>query len=108
MRNQDQLNTLLRDLYDPSSPRYHQFLSVDEFAQQFGPTTDQQQAVKDNLTQQGFSVTRIGGAGFGVTVGGPVTTVFGAPGVLVIGGVPPISVTLLSASATAAIMESRI
>ncbi|TMC89729.1 MAG: hypothetical protein E6J10_00825, partial [Chloroflexi bacterium] len=44
VRNQDQLNTLLHDLYNPSSPRYHQFLSVDEFAQQFGPTTDQQQA----------------------------------------------------------------
>ena len=58
VRNQDQLNTLLHDLYDPSSPRYHQFLSVDEFAQQFGPTTDQQQAMKDYLTQQGFSVTQ--------------------------------------------------
>src|SRR6266851_3046802 len=58
LRNQDQLDSLLHDLYDPSSPRYHQFLSVDEFAQQFGPTTDQQQAVEDYLTQQGFSVTR--------------------------------------------------
>lgn len=58
MRNQDQLNTLLHDLYDPSSPRYHQYLSVDEFAQEFGPTIDQQQAVESYLTQQGFSVTQ--------------------------------------------------
>ena len=58
LRNQDQLDALLRDLYDPSSPGYHQFLSVDEFAQRFGPTADQQLAVKDYLTQHGFSVTR--------------------------------------------------
>ena len=58
LRNQDQLNTLLHDLYDPSSPNYHQFLSVAEFAQRFGPTTDQQQAVENYLTQQGFTITQ--------------------------------------------------
>jgi len=58
MRNQDQLDVLLHDLYDPSSLNYHHFLSVDEFAQQFGPTSAQQQAVIDYLTQQGFSVTQ--------------------------------------------------
>ena len=45
LRNQDQLDSLLHDLYDSSSPRYHQFLSVDEFARRFAPTADQQQAV---------------------------------------------------------------
>jgi subtilase family serine protease len=58
MRNQDQLNALLHDLYNPSSPAYHRFLSVDQFAQQFGPTGEQQQAVINYLTQQGFTITR--------------------------------------------------
>ena len=39
LRNQAQLDTLLHDLYDPSSPNYHRFLSVEQFTAQFGPTT---------------------------------------------------------------------
>lgn len=58
MRNQGQLDALLHNLYDPSSPQYHQYLSVTEFAQQFGPTTAQQQAVENYLTQQGFTITQ--------------------------------------------------
>jgi len=58
MRNQDQLNALLHDQYDPTSPRYHQFLTVEQFATQFGPTLDQEQAVENYLTQQGFTVTQ--------------------------------------------------
>ncbi|HBE26631.1 MAG TPA: hypothetical protein DDW33_13195 [Ktedonobacter sp.] len=58
LRNQDQLNALLHDLYDPSSPAYHQFLSVADFAQRFGPTIDQQQAVEDYLTRHGFTITQ--------------------------------------------------
>ncbi len=58
MRNQGQLDALLHNLYDPSSPQYHQYLSVAEFAQQFGPTAAQQQAVENYLTQQGFTITQ--------------------------------------------------
>ncbi len=58
LRNQYELNALLRDLYDPSSPNYHQFLTVAEFAQRFGPTAEQQQAVEHYLTRQGFTVTQ--------------------------------------------------
>lgn len=58
LRNQDQLNALLRDLYDPASPSYRQFLSVDEFAQRFGPTAEQQQVVMNYLTQRGFTITQ--------------------------------------------------
>jgi subtilase family serine protease len=58
MRNQGQLNALLHDLYDPSSPMYHQFLTVDQFARQFGPTDTQQQAVENYLTQHGFTITQ--------------------------------------------------
>ncbi len=58
LRNQDQLDMLLHEQYDPSSSHYHQFLTVDQFAQQFGPTTDQQQAIENYLTRQGFTITQ--------------------------------------------------
>ena len=43
LRNQQALNLLLRDLYDPASPRYHQFLTPDQFTQMFGPTAEDYQ-----------------------------------------------------------------
>ncbi len=58
LRNQDQLSALLQSLYDPSSPNYHQYLTPDEFAQRFGPTAEQRQAVIDYLIQKGFTVTQ--------------------------------------------------
>ena len=58
LRNQDRLSALLQSLYNPSSPNYRQFLTPGEFAQQFGPTAWQQQAIIDYLTQQGFSITQ--------------------------------------------------
>jgi kumamolisin len=57
LRNRAELTTLLNNLYDPSSPSYHQFLTVQQFAQEFGPTQAQQQAVEDYLTRQGFRIT---------------------------------------------------
>ena len=59
LRNQDQLSALLQSLYNPSSPNYHQYVTQDEFAQRFGPTAVQRQAVIDYLTRQGFSVTQV-------------------------------------------------
>jgi subtilase family serine protease len=58
LRNQDQLSTLLNNLYDPNSPSYHHYLSVAQFAQEFSPTAQEQQAVESYLTAQGFTVTQ--------------------------------------------------
>jgi len=58
LRNQEQLSALLQSLYDPSSSNYHQYLTPDQFAQQFGPTAGQRQQVIDYVTGQGFSVTQ--------------------------------------------------
>ena len=58
LRNREQLSALLSELYDPASPNYHQFLTPDQFAQQFAPSADQRQAVIGYLTQQGFIVTQ--------------------------------------------------
>ena len=59
LRNQDQLSALLQSLYNPSFPAYHQYLTPDEFAQRFGPTAAQRQAVIDYLIRQGFTVTQV-------------------------------------------------
>ena len=46
LRNAAGLDALLRALYDPSSPRYHRYLSVASFTGQFGPSkSDYAQAV---------------------------------------------------------------
>lgn len=59
LNNRAQLSALLSDLYNPSSPSYHQFLSVEQFTQRFGPTTAQEQAVFTYLLQQGFIITKV-------------------------------------------------
>src|ERR1700690_2839629 len=38
LRNQTQLDEFLKNLYDPSSAYFHQFLTVEEFTSLFGPT----------------------------------------------------------------------
>ena len=59
MRNQQELTSLLSDLYNPRSPRYHQFLTAQEFAAEFDPTADQVQQVSNYLQQQGLTITHI-------------------------------------------------
>ena len=56
LRNQADLDQLLKDLYDPSSPSYRQFLSVDEFAARFGPTQQDYNALIDFAQKNGFTV----------------------------------------------------
>ena len=59
LRNQQELQTLLREMYTPHSPSYHHFLSPQQFVDEFGPTAEQQQQVVDYLQQQGLSITHI-------------------------------------------------
>jgi subtilase family serine protease len=63
LRNQQELHTLLSDLSNPHSPRYHQFLTPQQFADEFGPTADQQQQVIDYLRQAGLQITHIASNG---------------------------------------------
>src|ERR1022692_3457563 len=57
LRNQAELTSLLGRLYDPSSPDYRHFLSVDQFTEQFGPTAEDYQAVIDFAHANGLTVT---------------------------------------------------
>jgi subtilase family serine protease len=57
LRNQAELTSLLGRLYDPSSPDYRHFLSVDQFTEQFGPTAADFQAVVAFAQANGLQVT---------------------------------------------------
>ncbi len=57
LRNSAALANLLADLYDPSSPKFRQFLSVAEFTEQFGPTADDYGKVVRFAQASGLAVT---------------------------------------------------
>ena len=54
LRNKEQLDQLVRELYDPNSLNYHKFLTKDEFNQQYAPSLDVEQAVQHYFTAQGM------------------------------------------------------
>jgi len=56
LRNQDELDQLIQNLYDPTSPSYHHFLTVDQFTAEFGPTQRDYNAVIDYLQANGITV----------------------------------------------------
>jgi hypothetical protein len=75
LRNQEQLNTLLQELYDPNSPSYHHFLTVKQFTDQFGPDVVDYQRVVAFAQTYGLKVTRTFGNRLVVDVSGPVAAI---------------------------------
>jgi hypothetical protein len=57
LRNQQELDTLLQQLYNPASPNYHRYLTPEEFTARFGPTEKDYQAVMDFAKSNGLAVT---------------------------------------------------
>jgi len=57
LRNQSELNQLLAEISDPSSPEYQHYLTPDQFAAMFGPTVCDYDAVLAWAKAQGFTVT---------------------------------------------------
>jgi uncharacterized repeat protein (TIGR01451 family) len=57
LRNAQVLTNLLREIYDPSSPNYHHYLTPQQFAQQFGATEIDYEALVKFVKQNGFTVT---------------------------------------------------
>jgi subtilase family serine protease len=60
LRDPDGLETFLQQVYDPSSPIYHQFLSVQDFTNMFGPTQADYDAVVHFAQANGFKL--VGGS----------------------------------------------
>jgi subtilase family serine protease len=58
VRNPAGLQELLRQLSDPASPRYRQYLSVAEFTDQFGPAQTDYDAVAAFAKAHGMTVTQ--------------------------------------------------
>lgn len=58
LRNQEELNLLLQQLYDPASPVYHAYLTPQDFAQRFGPTEQDYQAVMAFATARHLNITK--------------------------------------------------
>jgi subtilase family serine protease len=64
LRNQKALTHLLQEIYNPASPSYHHYLTPAQFAEQFGPTEKDYQAViafakANGLTVAGTDPTRM-------------------------------------------------
>lgn len=74
-RNRQGLDDLVRQLYDPASPRYRHFLTPEEFAAAFGPSEEDCQAVAAYVRSNGLTVTRIHSNRLILEVEGPVRAV---------------------------------
>jgi subtilase family serine protease len=75
LRNQAGLNTLLGNLYNPSSPSFHQYLTVDEFTALYGPSEEDYNAVIQFAQTNGFSVVGTSRNRVNVDVVGTVQTI---------------------------------
>jgi subtilase family serine protease len=75
LRNQTELDSFLKELYDPLSPSYHQFLTVEEFTTMFGPTADDYDAVIRFAKENGFTVSGTSPNQVNVDVTGPVASI---------------------------------
>jgi len=75
LRNEAELDQLLKNLYDPQSPLFHKFLSVQEFTAQFGPSEQDYAAVLAFAEQNGLKVTATSPNRLLVNVAGPVANV---------------------------------
>ena len=58
LRHQSELETFLRDVYDPSSASYRHFLTVPEFTARFGPSQEDYDALIRFSGTSGFTVIR--------------------------------------------------
>lgn len=57
LRNQDQLEKLLSELADPSSANYRHYVTPEQFAERFGPSKEDYQALSAFFESRGFTIT---------------------------------------------------
>jgi subtilase family serine protease len=75
LRDQEGLDSFLRELYDPASASYRHFVTVPEFTERFGPSQEDYDAVVRYVEAHGFTV--VGGSrdGMEVQIRGPVSAI---------------------------------
>ena len=69
------MDQMLLDLQDPNSPRYHQWLTPQQTADQFGIAPTDLAAVTQWLQSQGLHVDDVAAGGVFITFSGPVSAV---------------------------------
>jgi subtilase family serine protease len=72
LRNRAGLEKFLEKLYDPTSPSYRQFLTVEEFTAKFGPAKDDYDAVIRFTEENGLKVAAISRNRLNIQVTGTV------------------------------------
>ncbi len=78
LRNESELDELLQQIYSPQSSSYRQFLSVEEFTGQFGPSQEDYDAVISFAKANGLTVTGTAPNRMIVDVTGPAANIEGA------------------------------
>jgi kumamolisin len=75
LRDQEGLDSFLKELYDPASTSYRHFVTVPEFTERFGPSQEDYDAVVRYAEEHGFTV--VGGSrdGMEVQIRGTVSAV---------------------------------
>jgi kumamolisin len=74
-RNEAALDNFLKELYDPSSPSYRQFLTVEQFTSMFGPSQEDYDAVASFAEAHGLTVVGTSSNRMNVDVTGPVANI---------------------------------
>src|ERR1700683_2530517 len=75
LRNQAALDQFLKELYNPASPSYRHYLTVEEFTTMFGPTQQDYDAVRHWAENNGFTVVGTSRNRMNVDVTGPVASI---------------------------------
>lgn len=74
MRNLDALKALVADLYDPASPNFRHYLSVEQFTERFGPTEADYAAAVRFFKDQGLTITHTAANRYLIDAKGSVAT----------------------------------
>jgi kumamolisin len=75
LRDQAGLQEFLKNLYDPASPSYRKFLTVEEFTERFGPTQQDYDSVVHWAQSNGFTIAATSRNRVNVDITGSVATI---------------------------------
>ena len=74
-RDPEGLKTLLKELYDPQSPHFRQWLTTAEFTERFGPTTADYRSAMNYFKTNGLEITGTFSNRLVLDVKGPVSAI---------------------------------
>jgi len=76
--NKSDMDSVAKDLYDPTSPNYRHFLSKTEFMKRYAPTASEAKKVSDFFTANKMSIVKMGPDNFYVRAKGTAAAVSSA------------------------------